>query len=223
MKKFVLLAATIAFFSAGAPAKATVVLGFDGIATCEATVGSYYNGGHAGDGSGPGPSDGITFSSNAITLQDYYAGGTACGSNTGNMPSPPMGLFFLSGTGAFMDVPAGFDTGFSFFYTAENVPGSIEVYSGLDGTGTLLATLSLPTNDSSCVTTPTFCNWTPVGVAFSGIAESVDFAGTENQIVFDNITLGSVTPGGGAVPEPTSLLLLGSGLVGLLGRKLGKA
>ncbi len=225
MKKlaFLFLAAAIC---CAAPAKAQV-LNFDGITGCEVSVGNYYNGGTAGDGSGPGPNLGIVFSSNAITLQDFFAGGgSACNqvSNTGNMPSPPMGLFFLSGSAATMDVAAGFTTGFSFFYTAANVPGSISVWSGLDGTGIELASLALPTNDSSCVTTPTFCNWDPIGVTFSGTAESVNFGGSANQVVFDNITLNSSTPG--TTPEPSTLVQIGTGLIGLAGalrRKLWKA
>src|SRR5713101_1929414 len=95
MKKlaFLFLAAAIC---CAAPAKAQV-LNFDGITGCEVSVGNYYNGGTAGDGSGPGPNLGIVFSSNAITLQDFFAGGgSACNqvSNTGNMPSPPNGALF---------------------------------------------------------------------------------------------------------------------------------
>jgi hypothetical protein len=215
MKKVMFLFLVAVIFGA-APTKAQV-LNFDGIASCDASVGSYYNGGTAGDGSGPGPNFGIVFSNNAITLQDFFAGGSGfpCNSNTGNMPSSPMGLFFLSGSAATMDVAAGFTTGFSFFYTAQNNPGSVSVWSGLDGTGTLLASLALPTNDSTCLVTPTFCHWDPIGVSFSGTAESVNFGGSANQVVFDNITLNSSTPG--TTPEPGTLVQMGSGLIGLAG------
>jgi hypothetical protein len=38
-----------------------------------------------------------------------------------------------------------------------------------------------------------FCPFFPIGLAFSGTAESVSFAGVANQIVFDDVTFGSVT------------------------------
>ena len=73
--------------------------------------------------------------------------------------------------------------------------GSVSVFDGANGTGTELASLSLPS-------TPNPYNvWVPVGVSFSGTAQSVVFSGAANFIGFDNITLGSETPGTGSVPE----------------------
>jgi len=58
-----------------------------------------------------------------------------------------------------------------------------------------------------------FCRYTPFGVTFKGTAESVDFSGTENQIGFVDITLGSATAGGGkGVPEPATVSLLALGM-----------
>lgn len=118
-----------------------------------------------------------------------------------------------------MNVATGFDTGFSFYYSAVDVTGVVNVWSGLDGTGSLLASLQLPlTGDGAglpdCFGT-NFCPYLPMGVAFSGTAMSVDFAGTADEIGFDNITLGSDTPTG-AVPEPGTwaLMLVGFGFVG---------
>ena len=50
---------------------------------------------------------------------------------------------------------------------------------------------------------------------------SVGFGGTVNQIGFDNITLGSATPGAGAVPEPGTwaMMLIGFGAVGFAMRR----
>jgi hypothetical protein len=51
----------------------------------------------------------------------------------------------------------------------------------------------------------------PIGVGFGGIAKSIDFGGTVNQIAFDDITFGSTTPGDlNPVPEPGTLLLFAS-------------
>lgn len=211
------------------PAAAVTVLTFEGLADFE-SVGGFYNGQQAngGIGSGPGPNFGITFSSNALALIDADAGGSG---NFGGEPSPSTGLFFLEGAAATLNMAAGFDTGFSFYYAAINVPGSIQVWDGLDGTGNLLATLDLPVTPHTGAPDPTG-NYSPlvaIGVAFNGIARSVDFGGTVNQIVFDDITLGSVTPGNDTrvplgddtrVPLPGSLILLAGGaLVATLVRR----
>jgi hypothetical protein len=42
----------------------------------------------------------------------------------------------------------------------------------------------------------------------------VDFSGTANFVVYDDITLGSATPGTG-IPEPASLAIVGLGLLGI--------
>jgi len=131
----------------------------------------------------------------------------------------PTILFFLTGPGDIMNVPAGFDTGFSFYYTSPFYAGTVTVYSGLDATGSVLATLNLPTTPSGgspeC-TYGAYCPFEPFGVTFSGTAMSVNFSGVADQIGFDNITLGSGTPTPG-VPEPGTLVMFGSGVIGLAG------
>jgi hypothetical protein len=129
-------------------------------------------------------------------------------------------IFFKTGTADNMDVPAGFTGGFSFFYTSITDPGSVSVWSGLDGTGTKLATLTLPTTPKTgnvgCGAA-LFCPYVPIGITFSGTAESISFAGDENAIAFADITIGSATAGAAraAAPEPASLALLTAGLVGV--------
>jgi PEP-CTERM motif len=214
------VALVLAVVITATPALAATVLTFEGLGNLEPVVG-FYNGQQAngGIGSGPGPNLGITFSQNALAIIDADAGGTG---NFGGEPSPSTGLFFLSGQAATMNVAAGFDTGFSFFYSSINVPGSIDVWDGLDGTGNLLGSLVLPVTPFSGAPDPTgaYSPFVPIGVAFNGIARSVDFGGTVNQIVFDDITIGSVTPGpntsvpDASVPEPGSLILLAAGALG---------
>ncbi len=198
--------------SAGPADAVVIVLDFEGLADFE-PVQNFYSGGFGGSGSGPGPNFGIGFSANSLALIDADAGGSG---NFGGEPSPDTVLFFLGGTAATMNVAAGFSTGFSFFYTAINNPGSVTVYSGLNATGAVLATLGLPLTPYNGAPDPNgaFSPLVPIGVAFAGVAMSVDFAGVIDQIGFDDVTFGSPTPNG-VIPEPATLTLLGIGLAGL--------
>ena len=188
-----------------------VVLTFEGLQDQEQIL-DFYNGGTGSAGSS-GPNFGINFGSGALALIDSDAGGSG---NFANEPSADTIAFFLSTGSLIMNVAAGFDTGFAFFYTSSN-PGTVTVWDGLGATGNILAVFNLVTNwqDNNCTGDPTgnFCNWDPIGIAFAGIAMSVDFAGVANQVGFDDITLFSDTPGD--VPEPGTLALLGLGLAAL--------
>jgi PEP-CTERM motif len=210
MKKIVssLLAAACMAGSVGAQ-----VLTFEGIAVgpAQTPIGNFYNG-------GSGPNLGIEFFGNALAINSSVGN---CG-GSGNFALQPSGcgvLFFLTSSSTGMNRAAGFTTGFSLFYSAANNPGSLQVWSGLNGTGTLLASLALPTTgDGSgrpgCGGT-NFCPWTAVGIGFAGTAQSIVFAGVANQIGFDDVTFGSVTPGDPVVPEPSTYALMATGLAGL--------
>ena len=228
MLKKILSQLAVIFVLAVASARAgTIVLTFDEFGVIPASVGTepvlnFYNGGFAGNGTsscgytvcGPGPSYGVTFESNALALTSEDVGG---GGNFTKEPSSPNVLFFLTGTGDVMNVASGITTGFSFFYSgnSELGNGQVSVYSGLDGTGTLLASFVVDTSLTPlCTSGPAYCVWQPDGVAFSGTAESVVFGGAANFIGWDNITLGSKNPV--VTPEPATLTLFGSGLLGLV-------
>lgn len=209
------------------PASAAVVsLNFEGINATYPTVSyanilDFYNGGTSSAGTS-GTNYGISFGSNAlaICLNTTTTNATNC-SNTsrggiGDPASALGGLFFLSGSETFLNVAAGFDTGFSFNYVSVSFSGSVSVYDGLNGTGSLLATLNLSPNAGSCPGySAGFCPFSPVGVTFAGTAKSISFAGVANQIVFDDVTFGSADPGPD-VPEPASwaMMLVGFGAIG---------
>jgi hypothetical protein len=176
-------------------------LTFEGLQQDEQIL-NYYNGGTGSLGSGPGPSWGITFGTSALAL---------ISGNFENNPTPPTITYFTSGPGVVMNVPAGFTTGFSFYYAAASNPGTVTVYDGLDGTGNLLATIDLPVTGANCGgSTASFSCWSPIGASFIGTAKSVSFGGVANQIGFDNITVGAAAPEG--VPAPASLLLVLAGM-----------
>lgn len=196
-----------------------VVLTFEGVGN-SANVNGFYNGGTDSLGNS-GTNYGIQFSNTSLGLVDADAGG---GGNFANEPSPNTILFFLAGGAATMNVAAGFATGFSFFYTSPSYVGSVTVWDGLNGTGNILATLTLDMTTSNCSGDPSgtpYCAWLPIGVNFDGMAYSVDFSGTANQIGFDNITLGASIPGGTRVPEPAGfgMMLLGMLVLGGLYRR----
>lgn len=156
----------------------------------------------------------ITFSPNAYGIVDSDNGGSG---SFGGEPSPNTDLFFLNGSTATLNAQNGFDTGLSFFYSAIDRPGFVNIYDGLNATGNLLATINLPLTPFNAAPDPTgvYSPFVPIGVSFSGIAKSVDFTATISEIFFDDITLGSAIPGGSgsaipggsqSVPEPGSIL-----------------
>jgi MYXO-CTERM domain-containing protein len=191
---------------------APVVLTFEGVGDY-ASVNGFYNGGTDAQGN-TGANYGVSFSPASRATIDSDAGGSG---NIANEPSGDTALFFLSGSAATMNVAAGFDTGFSFFYSS-GASGFVKVYSELNATGSLLATINLSSNMSGCVGDPhgDFCRFTAIGVTFDGIAHSVDFGGTANQIAFDNITIGSDVADPTDAPEPATLALAMIGLAGLV-------
>ncbi len=221
MKRFAFLFAGMAILAAPLHSQ---VLNFEGVNASYpsgyAFVQDFYNGGTSSDGT-TGTNYGITFSSNAQAICLNTIGVVCSNTSRGGLGNPNSqlgGLFFLSGAETYMNRSAGFTDGFSFFYSAVSQSGSFSVWDGFNGTGNLLATLDLPTNGGSCPGyNAGFCPFQAAGVGFAGTAFSVSFAGVANQIVFDDVTFGSIIPDQPpvVVPEPASAALFAAGLFGL--------
>lgn len=206
-----ILATFGAWGAAGSAHAAVVQLDFEGAGN-EVALLEFYNGGTDAAGNS-GTNYGVSFGANSLSIIDRDAGGSG---NFGNEPTPNTILFFLTGS-AVLNYSTGFTEGFSFYYTTTNFAGSVKVYDGLNATGNLLGSISLealgvgPGDPNGA-----FSNWKIGSLAFAGSAKSIDFGGTVNQVGYDNITFGSVSPTTPAVPEPESitLMLAGLGLVG---------
>jgi hypothetical protein len=201
------------FVSISAHANSGELLSFQGIQDMQA-VGNFYN----GAGISITPNYGISFSSNFFGLRSVFNGGS------GNFSATPVGnpaIFISNGSGpngaivmGTMNVAPGFSNGLNFFYTAgfaTNQAETITVWSGANGTGTVLATMTLSNNNSAC-SAPLYCNWSNAGLSFSGTAHSVTFSGPANELGLADITVGSSTS---AVPEPGTMYLFGSGLLAI--------
>jgi hypothetical protein len=110
-----------------------------------------------------------------------------------------------------MNVAHGF-TDISFFYASpDDVSGGVLIWSGLNGTGTLLASFDLPQNSEPAGSANPYGTWTQLsGGSWNKIAHSATFFNSVGFADFDDISVS--TP----VPEPTTLSLLGIGMAGLV-------
>lgn len=174
-----------------------VLLDFEGLGNLE-PVGQFYNG-IASKSGFSGPNHAVNFSGNALAIIDSKHGGS------GNFLSdilPNTVLFFLSGSEIYLNSTQGFSGGLSFYYTSAG-NGTVSVYDGPNGTGTMLASMTFQPVSAGIKGDPSayFDSWKRLKIKFEGTAKSVIFSGIENKCAFDDIVLGSGSPGksGGGV------------------------
>ncbi|MBC7939760.1 MAG: PEP-CTERM sorting domain-containing protein [Chitinophagaceae bacterium] len=198
-----MLSAAVVALAAAAPAFAqtTVTIDFDGPAGYVNSILDYYNGGTDALGQS-GPNLGVSFTEAAVALAN-----DALGPYYANSPSP-IAVMFAFDSSAVMNVASGFVDRVQFFYSSpQNVLDAVNIYSGLNATGTLLASVSLFGN-SQVACSGTYCRFDLTSVRFAGIGKSISFDGFAPNVLFDNVTIS-------AVPEPGAYLLLALGLVGV--------
>jgi hypothetical protein len=164
-------------------------LDFNNLQIGEEVLG-YYNGGSGSMGTGPGPNLGTTFTADFVTVAQGVFG-------------PPFQGEELTSTSGIMDVVPGFSGPFSFYYSNSGPDGTVNLYSGPGGGGSLLGTIALPAS----------ATFTATGGIEALPFESAVFTGTAGTLVFDNITFGALV-----IPEPSSISLL---LIALLAVWLG--
>ena len=206
-------AIAIGFVSSGRAA--IVDLTFEGVAASypfeRTKINDFYNGGTSGAGTS-GPDYGVTFSRglNAACLNSLTVSSCDQVSKGGLGPadSQESALEFSSITPAFMDVAGGFTGELSLNYVTTLLSVRLAIWSGVDGTGELLATLNLPANAVGC---PDYgdaelCPFTSAQVSFSGVARSVQFSGIAAD--FDDITFT-------AAPEASTWAMMLIGFAGL--------
>jgi hypothetical protein len=167
---------------------------------------TFYDGGTTYRGIGGGPNYGVAFTINARVF-------TQTSGLTGTFTPPGIAELYSDtaregeGIAFTMDVYPGFSSAVSFDYAAIDAAGEIRIYSGLDGTGTVLADVALPV--TSPITGPGI--FVADTVTFSGTAHSAVFNGGNKQLAIDDVTLS-------LIPEPSSWHLLASGCLVCLAR-----
>jgi len=210
MKSAFILAAVSAGLLSAAPAfSAPITLDFEGVNSF-GSIANFYNGGTDVPATGvpaSGTNYGVTFGGDALALANDSLGPYFSNAPSGNT------VMGAVGSDAALNMASGFTDLMSFYYSA-TVDTTVNVYSGLNGTGTLLHTFYLATNAQSGCSDSPFCNWTLASTTLSGVAQSIQFGSAANVAAFDNVSI-TATP----LPAAIWLLISGLGGVGALSRR----
>lgn len=199
------------------------VLNFEG-ATDGASLRDFYNGGR--DSAGALPPDnidrGVDFADPGFVAR-VAPGRFGPPSFFGNAPSGRTVMqfdLFEQGDSATINLAEGLRGTFAFAYSSLQA-GRIDVYSGLNGSGTLLASIRLgvtnggPGGDLRCrAAGAVFCDWEQLSLSFAGTARSIEFGNVADGTLFDDLRFSGPPAGFAAatVPEPASALIVGLGL-----------
>jgi hypothetical protein len=156
---------------------------------------NFYNGGTTFRGIGPGPNLGVVFVDTNARLFTQ--------AQTGTYTPPGYMVLFNDaaregeGISTIMNINGGIMSTLFFDYATIDAPGSITIYSGLDGTGTALASkvlaVSSPFNGPGVFVADS--------LSFSGVGSSIVFKGGNKQLAIDGIVMTSI-------PEPPTGYLL---------------
>jgi hypothetical protein len=198
--------AAVGLLSAAPAFSANVTLDFEGVNSYY-SINNYYNGGTDQSGN-TGANVGISFGGDALGLVNDGTGSGVGGAFFTNLPTSGSTIMAPVGADAALNSTTGFAGQVSFYYSS-TAAVDVNVYDGLNGTGTVLGTFSLLNNaQSNGCTDSAFCNWNLASLSFSGVAKSIQFGSAAGLAGFDNVT---VAP----VPLPAAAWLLLSGLGGL--------
>lgn len=168
-----------------------IILDFEGLGNNDSIL-DFYNGGSSSQGFS-GTNYGVSFDSKAFALIDSDEGGTG---GFANEPSPSTVVYFPF-PGAIINVEAGFETGFSFFYTSIGYENVVKVYDGLNGTGNLLNQKTLLPLGGFGEGDPTgfYTNWAMVSIPIESTAYSIVFEEGGSVMAFDDFTFGHLVAG----------------------------